>query len=91
MAQVIVFAVVLMVQVLTFLAAGRLEHVPAEGLPQLSVTVPVGVAPLPVQVVTEVTVVDGVFKLTIVGAALDVMLVAVEPVTDSVPVPVVAA
>jgi hypothetical protein len=57
MAQVIVLADVLMVQVLTFLAAGRALHVPAEGLPQLSVTVPVGVAPVPVQVVTEVTVV----------------------------------
>jgi hypothetical protein len=80
-----------MVQVLTFFAAGSVLQTPAEGDPQLSVTVPVGVAPVPVQVVTEVTVVVGVFGLTRVGFALEVMLVAVAPVTDIVPVPLVAA
>jgi hypothetical protein len=94
MAQVIVFAVVLMVQVLTFFAAGRLEQTPAEGAPQLSDTVPVGVTPTPVHVVIEVTVVvcwGTVPSKTVVGVALEVMLSGVVPVTVTVLVPVAGA
>src|SRR5580704_17610151 len=72
---------VLIVQLLTLSGAGRLRQVPAEPDPQLSVIVPVGVAPAPVQVVTDVTVVEGVPASTSVGVAETVEESAVVPST----------
>src|SRR5580698_2541503 len=90
MLQVMVCADVLMVQVLTFTGAGRLLQTPWDWLPQVSCTVPVGVTPPPVHVVTEVNTMLAPIVME-VGLAVAVVLVGVLPVTEKVVVPVEGA
>jgi hypothetical protein len=81
----VLFAV-LIVQLLTLTAAGRLLQVPAEAALQLSAMVPVGVAPEPVHVITPV-IVEAAFRARNVGLAESTVDVVVLPVTENDPVP----
>jgi hypothetical protein len=74
-------------------AAGNALQVPADAALHESATVPVGVAPLPVHVVVDVTVVVRwavVPSKTTVGVAVSVVVFAVEPLTVKVAVVVPA-